>query len=171
MIKFVAKNILITSMLGAVLLNYVYADNIPSQAATQLIPSVDNKKAGEMFLMTNKFKPDVITLADGLEYKVIVGGNGAKPKDNDVVIVDYEGRLVDGTVFDSSYKRGEPVSFPVNGVIPGWREALKLMRIGATWELYIPSGLAYGETGASPVIGPNETLIFKVHLIGIKHTV
>jgi FKBP-type peptidyl-prolyl cis-trans isomerase FklB len=124
---------------------------------------------GEAFLLANKTKPGVVALPDGLQYKVIVAGTGAMPVDGDVVTVDYEGKLVNGTEFDSSYKRGEPASFPVNGVIAGWTEALKLMKTGSTWELYIPASLAYGEQGAPPAIGPNETLIFKVHLISINN--
>lgn len=127
-----------------------------------------SKKKGESFLLANKSKPGVVTLPDGLQYKIITEGTGTKPTDNDTVTVDYAGTLIDGTEFDSSYKRGQPATFPVSGVIPGWTEALKLMKTGSVWELYIPASLAYGEQGAPPVIGPNETLIFKVHLIDIK---
>lgn len=124
--------------------------------------------SGEAFLNANKNKPGVVTLPDGLQYKVLSPGTGPKPALTDTVTVDYAGRLVDGTEFDSSYKRGEPATFPVNGVIPGWVEVLQLMPVGSTWELYIPANLAYGERGAPPVIGPNQTLIFKVKLIDIK---
>jgi len=103
-----------------------------------------------------------------LQYKIITPGKGSHPTDADMVTVHYEGKLIDGTVFDSSYKRGEPITFPVNGVIQGWVEALKLMQPGATWELYIPSALAYGEQGAPPSIGPNQALIFKVNLLEVK---
>lgn len=120
------------------------------------------------FLEKNKQAKGVVTLADGLQYKILKKGKGPKPSINDVVTVNYAGKLVDGTEFDSSYKRGEPTSFPVGGVIPGWVEALQLMPVGSVWELYIPPQLAYGETGAPPVIGPNQTLIFKVELLGIK---
>lgn len=123
---------------------------------------------GEAFLKANKSKQGVVTLADGLQYKVIKNGAGKMPTDTDVVVVDYSGKLVDGTEFDSSYKRGEPATFPVAGVIPGWTEALKLMKAGSTWELYIPASLAYGSQGAPPVIGPNQALIFQVHLIEVK---
>jgi len=126
------------------------------------------KSQGEAFLAANKKKPGVVTLPDGLQYKVITQGSGAQPSDTDVVTVNYAGTLIDGTEFDSSYKRGEPTSFPVNGVIPGWTEALKLMKTGSTWQLFIPASLAYGEHGAPPAIGPNETLVFKVNLIDIK---
>jgi len=123
---------------------------------------------GDSFLAANKNKPNVVALPDGLQYKIIQKGNGPKPGLNDTVTVDYAGKLIDGTEFDSSYKRGQPATFPVNGVIQGWTEALQLMPAGSTWELYIPSDLAYGSQGAPPVIGPNQTLIFKVHLIDVK---
>jgi len=107
-------------------------------------------------------------LPDGLQYKVLTEGTGAKPSKDDTVTVDYAGKLIDGTEFDSSYKRGQPASFPVTGVIPGWVEALQMMKEGSTWELYIPASLAYGQDGMPPAIGPNETLIFKVRLISIN---
>lgn len=126
------------------------------------------KKAGEKFMLANKDKKGVVTLPSGLQYEVITAGTGKKPGKSDIVTVDYEGKLLNGQVFDSSYKRGEPATFPVDGVIAGWQEALQLMNIGSTWMLYIPPSLAYGESGAGGVIGPNETLVFKVHLIGVK---
>ena len=122
----------------------------------------------DAFLTANKNKPGVVTLPDGLQYKVLTAGKGAKPTARDTVVVHYEGKLTDGTEFDSSYKRGEPASFPVSAVIAGWTEALQLMPVGSTWELYIPASLAYGDQGAPPVIGPNQTLVFKVNLIDIK---
>lgn len=130
--------------------------------------SNQNKLQGNKFMDSNKTKKGVVTLPSGLQYEVITQGTGKKPGKNDIVTVDYEGKLVDGKVFDSSYKRGEPASFPVGGVIAGWTEALQLMNEGSTWMLYIPPTLAYGEAGAGGVIGPNETLIFKVHLISVK---
>lgn len=126
------------------------------------------KKQGDAFLMINKNKKGIVTLPSGLQYEIITSGKGKKPTKDDVVTVDYEGKLINGEVFDSSYKRGQPATFPVNGVIPGWTEALQLMNEGSTWMLYIPSTLAYGEAGAGGAIGPNEALIFKVHLITIK---
>jgi FKBP-type peptidyl-prolyl cis-trans isomerase FklB len=123
---------------------------------------------GEAFLTANKEKSGVKTLPDGLQYKVLVEGKGPKPSKNDTVVVHYSGKLVDGTEFDSSYKRGEPATFPVDGVIPGWVEALQMMKVGSKWELFIPATLAYGEQGMPPVIGPNETLVFEVSLIEIK---
>ena len=125
-----------------------------------------NVQAGELFLAKNKTQKGVVTLPSGLQYKVLVKGNGPKPKATDKVTVDYEGKLINGQVFDSSYARHQPTSFTLNGVIPGWTQALQLMPVGSTWMLYIPSNLAYGARGM-PGIGPNSTLIFKVHLIKI----
>ena len=125
------------------------------------------KEAGASFLKENKTKEDVITLNSGLQYKVMSTGNGAIPKTGDTVRCHYEGRLINGTVFDSSYRRGEPAEFPVNGVIPGWVEALQLMPVGSKWQLFIPSELAYGVHGAGQAIGPNETLIFDIELLDI----
>jgi len=129
-----------------------------------------NQKEGEAFLAENKKKEGVITLPSGLQYKVIKAGSGKKPKATDTVTVNYQGTLVNGTEFDSSYRRGQPVSFPVNGVIPGWTEALQLMEVGAKWQVVIPSSLAYGDRGAGPQIGPNSTLIFEIELISIQET-
>lgn len=127
-----------------------------------------NSKEGEAFLTENKKKEGVKTTASGLQYKVITAGNGPMPKDTDTVSVNYRGTLIDGTEFDSSYKRGEAVSFPVNGVIKGWTEALRLMKVGSKWQLFIPSNIAYGERGAGGQIGPNATLIFEVELLSIQ---
>ena len=127
-----------------------------------------NKKDGEAFLAENKKKEGVKTLPSGLQYKVIKTGTGKKPKSTDTVTVHYRGTLINGTEFDSSYKRGQTVSFPVSGVIPGWTEALQLMEEGAKWQLFIPSNLAYGEKGAGNVIGPNATLIFEIELVSIQ---
>jgi FKBP-type peptidyl-prolyl cis-trans isomerase FklB len=126
-----------------------------------------NKKEGEAFLAKNKKKKGVKVLPSGLQYKVITEGKGQSPNATDTVTVNYKGTLIDGTEFDSSYKRGEPATFPVNGVIKGWTEALQLMKVGSKWQLVIPAGLAYGERGGGP-IGPNSVLIFEVELISIK---
>jgi len=126
-----------------------------------------NKKEGEAFLAENKKKKGVKTLPSGLQYKIITEGKGASPKETDTVTVNYRGTLIDGTEFDSSYKRNEPATFPVKGVIRGWTEALQLMKEGAKWQLFIPSDLAYGERGAGGTIGPNATLIFEVELLKI----
>jgi len=127
-----------------------------------------NKKEGEQFLAENKKKEGVVTLPSGLQYKVVTEGSGKMPKAADTVTVNYRGTLVDGTEFDSSYKRGQPATFPVNGVIPGWTEALQLMKEGSKWQLFIPSNLAYGERGAGGLIAPNAVLIFDVELISVK---
>src|SRR2546430_8597383 len=127
-----------------------------------------NKTEGAKFLEENKKKPGVKTTASGLEYKVEKEGTGAQPKATDMVTVNYRGTLIDGTEFDSSYKRGQPASFPVNGVITGWTEALQLMKVGSKYQLWIPSSLAYGERSVSPEIGPNATLIFEVELQDVK---
>jgi FKBP-type peptidyl-prolyl cis-trans isomerase FklB len=127
-----------------------------------------NKKEGETFLAENAKKPDVKTTASGLQYKVITEGKGETPKSSDTVITHYRGRLIDGTEFDSSYKRNQPFEVTMSGgVIPGWIEALKLMPVGSKWEVYIPSNLAYGESGRGN-IPPNATLIFELEVIGIK---
>lgn len=126
-----------------------------------------NKKAGEAYLAENKKREGVITTASGLQYEIITAGTGAKPKASDTVRCHYEGRLLNGEVFDSSYARQQPADFPVNGVIPGWVEALQLMPVGSKWRLYIPSNLAYGEQQVSEQIQPNSTLIFDVELLEI----
>ncbi|MGE3920410.1 MAG: FKBP-type peptidyl-prolyl cis-trans isomerase, partial [Gammaproteobacteria bacterium] len=123
---------------------------------------------GEKFLAKNAKQPSVHVLPNGLQYKILTPGVGTHPTNTDQVTVNYTGRLINGEVFDSSYKRGQPITLPMAGVIPGWREALKLMQPGAMWELYIPAKLAYGERGMPPVIGQNQTLIFKVQLLSIQ---
>jgi len=127
-----------------------------------------NKKEGEAFLADNKKKEGVQTLASGLQYKVIKAGVGNKPQITDTVTTHYRGTLIDGTEFDSSYRRGKPATFPVKGVIAGWTEALQLMEEGAKWQLFIPPHLAYGERGAGRAIGANVTLIFEIELISIE---
>lgn len=128
-----------------------------------------NAKEGEAFLTENKKKEGVKTTASGLQYQVMTEGKGKSPKETDMVTVQYKGTLLDGTEFDSSYMRGQPASFPVNGVIKGWTEALQLMKEGAKWKLFIPSNLAYGENGTQGgPIGPNATLIFEVELVSVQ---
>lgn len=126
-----------------------------------------NAKAGEEFLAENGKRAEVKTTPSGLQYEVIKEGDGAQPKASDKVVVHYTGKLIDGTVFDSSEERGMPATFGVTQVIPGWVEALQLMKVGSTWRLFIPSALAYGPQGAGGVIGPNQTLIFDVSLLDI----
>jgi FKBP-type peptidyl-prolyl cis-trans isomerase len=126
-----------------------------------------NKTDGAAFLAANKSKPGVVTLPDGLQYVVITNGTGAMPTANDTVTVNYRGTFINGTEFDSSYKRGQPASFPVMGVIHGWTEALLQMRVGSKWQLFIPSDLAYGEPGRTG-IPPNSTLIFDVELVSVQ---
>lgn len=129
-----------------------------------------NKKAGEEFLAANKTKDGVKALPSGLQYKVLAEGKGAQPKLTDQVTVNYKGTLIDGTEFDSSYKRGEPATFPVSEVIKAWTEVLPLMKTGAKWQLFVPAELAYGERGAGKDIPPNATLIFEVELLAVKAT-
>ena len=125
------------------------------------------RKAGEEFLTTNKSKEGVVTLPSGLQYKILTAGTGPKPTASDTDTCNYKGTLLNGKEFDSSYKRGQPTSFPVGGVIKGWTEALQLMPVGSKWQLFIPADMAYGDRGAGGDIGPGETLIFEVELLSI----
>jgi FKBP-type peptidyl-prolyl cis-trans isomerase FklB len=127
-----------------------------------------NLEEGKKFLVENKKKGGIKTLPSGLQYKVLSEGSGKTPKAEDTITVNYKGTLIDGTEFDSSYKRGQPATFQVKGVIEGWTEALQLMKEGSKWQLFIPPELAYGERGAGRDIGPNATLIFEVELLSIK---
>ena len=127
-----------------------------------------NEEAGQEFLAANKKKQGVVELPSGLQYKVIKAGTGNQPKADDTVTVNYKGTLINGKQFDSSYDRGQPATFPINGVIQGWQEALQLMKEGGKWEIYVPAKLAYGARGAGSDIGPGETLIFDVELLEIK---
>ena len=138
------------------------------QMEAMKILSEKNKADGEKFLAENAKKEGVKVLPSGLQYKELTPGTGKSPKSTDTVTTHYKGTLIDGAEFDSSYKRGEPATFPVSGVIPGWTEALQLMKEGAKWQLFVPSDLAYGERGAGQVIGPNATLIFEVELLTVK---
>ncbi|HCU85021.1 MULTISPECIES: FKBP-type peptidyl-prolyl cis-trans isomerase [unclassified Methylophilus] len=136
--------------------------------ARQMAAHAKNKAEGEAYLADNAKKEGVTTTASGLQYKSLVTGSGAKPTTSDRVKVHYRGTLIDGTVFDSSYDRGEPIVFPVTGVIAGWVEGLQLMNVGSKFELTIPSNLAYGANGSGPVIGPDATLVFEVELLDIE---
>ena len=146
------------------------ANTIIQQYFTQMSERKSQKaiEKGQSFLEENAQKEGVITTNSGLQYVIMVDGQGATPKATDEVTVHYHGTLIDGTVFDSSVDRGEPATFPVNGVIAGWVEALQLMPVGSKYKLFIPSDLAYGERGAGGSIGPNETLIFEVELLSIN---
>ena len=137
-------------------------------AARRQQDAVTNKKAGDAFMAANKTKPGVVALPSGLQYKILKEGTGPKPTTADIVSCNYRGTTLNGKEFDSSYSRGEPTKFPVQGVIKGWTEALQLMPVGSKWELYVPPDLAYDERGAGSVIGPNETLIFEVELLAIE---
>lgn len=138
------------------------------QQAAQKKQGEENAAAGKKFLEENKKKDGVKTTASGLQYKVLKEGTGESPKETDTVVTNYKGTLLDGTEFDSSYKRNEPATFPVNRVIKGWTEALMLMKPGAKYQLWIPSELGYGERGVGKDIGPNSTLVFEVELVSIK---
>ncbi|MBA3830711.1 MAG: FKBP-type peptidyl-prolyl cis-trans isomerase [Chthoniobacterales bacterium] len=143
-------------------------DMIAKQAAAKKEAGEKNTAAGRKFLEENKAKDGVKTTASGLQYQVEKEGSGPAPKATDSVKVNYRGTTIDGTEFDSSYKRGEPATFPVNRVIKGWTEALQLMKVGSKYKLFIPADLAYGEKGAGADIGPNSTLVFDVELLGIE---
>lgn len=138
--------------------------------AEQAVAGGKNLEASNKFLEENKMRPNVVTLPSGLQYEVVTRGDsaGVSPTLSDEVTVNYEGKVISGKVFDSSYERGEPISFELGGVIPGWQEGLQQMKPGDTFILYIPSNLGYGERGAGGSIGPNEALIFKVELISVK---
>lgn len=138
------------------------------QRAAHAEKSAKNQSEGAAYLAENAKKEGVSTTASGLQYKQLAAGDGAKPTTSDRVKVHYHGTLTDGTVFDSSYERGEPIVFPVTGVISGWVEGLQLMNVGSKYELTIPSHLAYGANGSGPVIGPDATLVFQVELLGIE---
>lgn len=135
---------------------------------SQMKQHESNKKAGEAFLAENKKKEGVTTLDNGIQYEVLKEGNGKKPRATDKVLVHYHGTLIDGTTFDSSVDRGEPITFGLNQVIRGWTETLQLMPVGSKWRVYIPYDMAYGEQGAGQTIKPYSTLIFEIELLGIE---
>lgn len=139
------------------------------QAGESKVPFVDDQRAaGETYLVENAKREGVVVLRSGLQYEVIVEGNGRSPRRRDKVTTHYHGTFIDGRVFDSSVDRGRPIEFPVSGVIKGWTEALQLMQVGDKWRLFIPPHLAYGERGASGVIGPGTTLVFEVELLKVN---
>ncbi|MDX8383781.1 MAG: FKBP-type peptidyl-prolyl cis-trans isomerase [Ghiorsea sp.] len=139
-----------------------------AQAAKSKVAGAENSKIGEAFLLENAKKDGVKVTESGLQYEVLTQGDGAKPIATNTVKVHYKGTLIDGTEFDSSYKRGQPISFPLNGVIKGWTEGVALMAVGSKYKFYIPSDLAYGPRGAGAKIGPNATLVFEVELLAIE---
>ena len=164
-------------MAGKTVMTDMEAHNTLMQAQQEAKKKIDetrqasmepNKKAGDAFLAANKTKEGVVTLPSGLQYKILKEGTGPKPTPADSVVCNYRGTLIDGKEFDSSYKRGQPATFPVGQVIKGWTEALQLMPVGSKWQLFVPADLAYGDRGAGPDIGPGATLIFEVELISIK---
>lgn len=160
-------NVLLTDQEIRTLIMALQKDVQTKQQEKMKAQAEKNKKDGEAFLAENKKKEGVKSLPSGLEYRVITEGKGATPKAADTVTVHYKGTLTDGTEFDSSYKRNAPATFPVNGVIKGWTEALQLMKEGSKWELFIPANLAYGESGR-PGIPPNSVLVFEVELIKVE---
>lgn len=163
----VGKSALSTNQIREVMMEF-RNQMMAKMQAKQEEESKKAQAAGEAFLAANAKKDGVKTTPSGLQYKVVKAGSGKSPTASDTVKVHYHGTLPDGTVFDSSVDRGEPVTFPVNGVIPGWTEALQLMKVGDKWQLVIPSKLAYGEQGAGDKIAPNSVLVFDVELLGIE---
>lgn len=149
-------------------LNTFQKDLMAKRSADFAKKADENKVKGEAFLNQNKSKDGVVTLPSGLQYKIITKGDGAKPSKDDTVTVEYTGTLINGEVFDTTDKTGKPATFKVTQVIPGWTEALQLMPAGSTWEIYVPAGLAYGPRSVGGAIGPNEALVFKIHLISVK---
>jgi FKBP-type peptidyl-prolyl cis-trans isomerase FklB len=138
------------------------------QMAAQQASAAENKAKGEAFLAENAKKDGVVSLPDGLQYKILTAGTGKKPAESDTVLCNYKGTFIDGTEFDGSEKAGKPVPFQVKGVIPGFKEALQLMPVGSKWQVFIPAGLAYGDRGAGNVISPNSALVFEIELVNIQ---
>ncbi len=153
------KPLLTETQMNACVSNYIQSK--------QTEKSAGNKKEGEAFLAANKNKPGVVTTASGLQYLILKEGTGPKPQASDKIKCHYHGTLLDGTVFDSSVDRGEPIEYAVTGFIPGWVEALQLMPVGSKWRLFVPSNLAYGDNAGGPKIKPGSTLIFELELLDI----
>ncbi len=162
-----AKTLLTDEELKTVL-TALQADLRKRQEDETRLAGETNLKAGQAFLAENKTKDGIVALPSGLQYKIITAGTGPKPAATDSVVCNYRGTLLDGTEFDSSYKRGQPATIPVNGVIKGWTEALQLMPVGSKWQIFVPPDLAYGNRGAGKDIGPDATLIFEVELLSIQ---
>jgi FKBP-type peptidyl-prolyl cis-trans isomerase len=163
-----AGKMLLTDDEARAALMQLQADVRNKQQEKMKVAGEMNKKEGVEFLAANKTKEGVVTLPSGLQYKILTEGTGPKPAASDTVVCNYRGTLISGTEFDSSYKRGQPASFPVNGVIKGWTEALQLMPVGSKWQLFVPAELGYGNRGAGGEIGPDATLIFEVELLSIQ---
>jgi FKBP-type peptidyl-prolyl cis-trans isomerase FklB len=159
---------LLTDKEGQDALNALAADVKNTQMSKMKEAAVPNRKIGDEFLAANKTKEGVVTLPSGLQYKILTAGTGPKPTATDSVVCNYRGTLINGTEFDSSYKRGQPATFGVKQVIPGWTEALQLMPVGSKWQLFVPADLAYGDRAASAEIVPGSTLIFEVELLSIQ---
>jgi FKBP-type peptidyl-prolyl cis-trans isomerase FklB len=158
---------LLTDQEAQAVLDEVRKDMQQKQQAKMQQASEGNKKEGDAFLAANKGKEGVVTLPSGLQYKILTAGTGPKPSTSDSVVCNYRGTLINGTEFDSSYKRGQPATFPVTGVIKGWTEALQLMPVGSKWQLFVPADLAYGDRSPTADIGPGATLIFEIELLSI----
>jgi len=141
---------------------------VAKQTAALQAAGAKNKSEGDAFLAANKSKEGFVTLPSGIQYKILTAGTGKQPTIDDTVVCQYRGTLIDGKEFDSSYKRGQPATFPVKGVIKGWTEVLQLMPVGSKWQVVIPPDLAYGARGSGPDIGPNATLVFEIELVAIK---
>ena len=165
---FAGNKLLMTETEVQAVLTQLQNDVRKTQQEKSQLAADANKKTGDEFLAANKTKQGVVALPSGLQYKILQEGTGPKPLASDSVVCNYRGTLLDGTEFDSSYKRGQPATFPVNGVIKGWTEALQLMPVGSKWQLFVPAELAYAERGAGPQIGPNATLFFEVELLSIQ---
>jgi len=159
---------LLTEEQARVVISELQKEMVQKQQAQMTALAEKNKAEGQAFLTKNQTAESVVTLPSGLQYKIIKAGEGKKPTMDDTVVCNYRGTLINGTEFDSSYKRNEPTTVPVKGVIKGWIEALQLMPVGSKWQIFVPSELAYGERGAGGPVGPNATLIFEVELLSIK---
>src|SRR6266851_2109324 len=163
-----ARKMLLTDDEAKAALMQLQADVRNKQQEKMKVAGEMNKKEGVEFLAANKSKEGIVILPSGLQYKILTEGTGPKPTASDTVVCNYRGTLISGAEFDSSYKRGQPASFPVNGVIKGWTEALQLMPVGSKWQLFVPAELGYGDRGAGADIGPGATLIFEVELLSIQ---
>jgi FKBP-type peptidyl-prolyl cis-trans isomerase FklB len=168
MVDMFAGKTLLTEAESKAIISALQAARFVKRTGELQAAGAKNKQEGDAFLAANKAKAGVVTLPSGMQYKVITAGTGPKPTLEQTVVCHYRGTLIDGQEFDSSFKRGQPATFPIKGVIKGWTEALQLMSVGSKWQVFIPPALAYGERGAGADIGPNATLIFEIELVAIK---